>query len=823
MRPRVLLVIVWALAAPLLAASPASADIFGPISLVSEGALGAGEPQQAEYAHDTAISEDGRYVVFDGSIGGVTGVWRRDLQTGALQQVAGGDAELPSVSEDGRYVSFTSNEGASLSAITFGLSGERPAQATGSKEVVNVYVRDMSRQPGEAGSFILVSAANGPGEPIAPLIYQTSEPQKYGAAATGRSAISADGSEVAFVTTAVSDLAGPNTPALQVAVRYLDTNETKLVSRCLKCETGVEPAVGSSEDGEAYGAVYPGLTDAFASPPPYGEYSASPPPGASISADGSTVAWIGEDVGLQAPMLSAEHHSAHYTEPLWRRVEPGSETPTERVTGGSDPANPACIASGETSLPGNPPPSDPCQGPFYVEEQSTVTGILTSSGGQFGDFVPRLSRDGYTVAFISEAPLVSRGENYGRMRSGQPSDLYMADMRPGLTREEALTPLTELAGGEGANIAATAPIFDFDISADGEHLAFSTRRTRFILGSPALVSPPAGEPGLNELFDIDLEDSTLTRVTHGYGGLEEPAEHPHRPRAAGEEPYEDAGDGALSPALSADGSILAFSSTASNLAYGDANAPPAEQAGPLDGSDAFVVEHVSFAPLQTPQYVSPAPQVALEPTWRLGVTALIAFGRQRRAVRDHARPRRAESFGRERDARARCRGRALTQSAPHRAFAGTYGRLRRQGRTRRPGSGHACAETRQTLCRARRQERWSVSDRAPALQGARQAGVEPERDRFLRAQAVLQAALRQERRTSRKGARAMRARPSLRRGTARPRSGARAAILPLLLLWILLAALRPTGSRQPPKRPPGASPRSKPPKPTRVRPNRRRR
>ncbi len=76
--------------------------MFGPISLVSAGALGGDEPQQAEYAHDAAISGNGRYVAFDGSVGGVTGVWRRDLlRAGAIEQVAGGDAELPSISETG--------------------------------------------------------------------------------------------------------------------------------------------------------------------------------------------------------------------------------------------------------------------------------------------------------------------------------------------------------------------------------------------------------------------------------------------------------------------------------------------------------------------------------------------------------------------------------------------------------------------------------------------------------------------------------------------------------------------------------------------------
>ena len=120
---------------------PAGADVFGPISLVSEGPFG-GETQQAEYAHDPAISGNGRYVAFDGSIGGVTGVWRRDLQTGALEQVAGGDAELPSISAGGQYVSFTTNEGLSLPEVSQGKPDTSPHQ-----EPVNVYVRDMAVQP----------------------------------------------------------------------------------------------------------------------------------------------------------------------------------------------------------------------------------------------------------------------------------------------------------------------------------------------------------------------------------------------------------------------------------------------------------------------------------------------------------------------------------------------------------------------------------------------------------------------------------------------------------------------------------------------------
>ena len=62
---------VAGLAIGLLGTGAASADIFGPIGLASAGTLGSGQAQQAEYAHDSVISSNGDYVVFDGSVGGV--------------------------------------------------------------------------------------------------------------------------------------------------------------------------------------------------------------------------------------------------------------------------------------------------------------------------------------------------------------------------------------------------------------------------------------------------------------------------------------------------------------------------------------------------------------------------------------------------------------------------------------------------------------------------------------------------------------------------------------------------------------------------------
>jgi WD40-like Beta Propeller Repeat len=624
---RRLLVLSCVAPVALLTATPAGADVFGPISLASQGLLGGGEPEQADYAHDSAISGNGRYVAFDGSVGGVTGVWRCDLDTGVIEQVAGGDAELPSINENGQYVSFTTNEGKALPAITNGGPDEHPE-----REAVNVYVRDMSKSPQGEGAFTVVSATNGSEKP---LIYNEAG-TSLGSAATGRSAISADGQEVAFVTTAESDLVlspeeqrgekpiEPHTPPLQMAVRYIDTKETKLVSRCyFKCATTAEPVPVR----EGWGAVVAGISGngapSFEPPPVYAQYG-SPPPGASISADGSTVTWMGSNIAEQAPLLPQESLSTHYTEPLWRRIAPDSETPTERVTGGSDPTNPACIASGERALPANPSSSDPCQGPFATSDRITpLSGIWASGGPNHGDFVPRLSADGYTVAFISQAPLVSLGEHGNS--TGQAADLYVANMRSGLTRAEALTRLTELANASPGSeeVTTNGPIFDFDISPDGSQVAFTTRRTQFPLGSPAYVSAPAAESGMDELFDADLRDSTLTRVTHGYAGG--PSETAFVERlGSGEDPYKE-GEGALSPSFSTGGDVLAFSSTASNLAWGDGNTPPDrnEARKSADGSDAFVVERAAFGSLPTPQYISPAASgPALAPAWSLGVTAL---------------------------------------------------------------------------------------------------------------------------------------------------------------------------------------------------------
>jgi hypothetical protein len=630
--------LVVALGVPMTLPGKSAADVFGPIALVSESSA-----QQAEYAHDPAISADGRYVAFDGSIGGVEGVWRRDLQTGEVQLVVSGSegkceetkaemkraaeekvstvrvcqAELPSISANGRYVSFTTD-----TQLVPDDTNKGP----------DVYVRDMNMSTSEPGAFTLASAVDGSAQGLAYELGRQGEAQgeletaeeHYGSVASGRSALSADGRQVAFVTTSVSNLDGPGTPGLQVALRDLDSDTTQLVSVAYDPATGrpaIDPQTGDDEPVSAsagaatYGAVYApdGAAPPFAAPPAYNLTSLI---GASISADGSTVAWMGQDVGGQAPTLTGDSLPAYYAEPLWRRVADGPQAPTRRITGGSDPAAPACLASGEVVLVEPLTPADPCEGPFRSEPgASGASGIWT---GGLGDPVPQLSANGLTVAFLSQAPTFAQGADFGQNVENLPSDLFVVDMAAGLTRVQALTQLTELAGANLTDLSTTAPIVDLGISPDGGQVAFTTRRTSFPLGSPAYVSARAAVPGMVELFDADLANDTLTRVTQSFEGG--PAEHPHGAVIPGKDPYGDT-DGALSPSFSGDGDILAFSSTASNLVYGDGNTPPGGVR--FDGADAFVVGRIDFAGDPAQQYVSPPPPgPPLQAAWLLGVTAV---------------------------------------------------------------------------------------------------------------------------------------------------------------------------------------------------------
>ncbi|HTZ88104.1 MAG TPA: hypothetical protein VMB05_15665 [Solirubrobacteraceae bacterium] len=584
MKLRALLATLLASSALVTVAEPALAG-FGPIRLQSVGPL-----DQFEGASEPAIAAGSGYLAFAGTLDGVKGVFRKNLQSGEVQLVAGGstyapaegaptDASAPSISANGRYVSFTSTTPLTAAAHA------------GS----NVYVRDMGTASdgtactAEAESarrcaFELASALSTPGATTEGLTYYSGA----GAVASGRDALSADGREVAFVIQGESNLtseAGGSTPAvhtpgLQVAVRYLDTHETMLVSAKRDRGTGAMtelpvPEGAVTSDGQA--------------------------PGASLSADGTTVAWLGAHIPAQAPTLSDEaqkieqddEHAAQdlaYDEPLWRRIAAGPTSPTRRIVGGGDPLAPGCPPDGTLAL-------SACRGPFPGLADELRGGVESSLGWvtvHGYDPVPQLSADGWTAALLGDPP-------------NSTSNAFVVDMHEGLSRVQAVlqltrevpVPFTYNPGSVVGPYTATAGnVYDVTISPDGSRVAFATEREQFPLAPPFFAEAPLAQLGVAELYQVDLRSEALVRVTHGT----------HDGPSTGS-------SGAGSPSYTADGRTLAFGDGASNLVAGDAN----------ETGDVFTVT-ATEPETDTPGSVAIGPAAAPRTPpaeWRLSVVAIV--------------------------------------------------------------------------------------------------------------------------------------------------------------------------------------------------------
>ncbi len=395
-----------------------------------------------------------------------------------------------------------------------------PADANGS---VDVYVRDMSKPATEAGAYALVSALDGGGDGASYVPPGVSLPgADPGAENSPGVAISADGTRVAFVTAAASNLpegGATDTPEGQLFVRDLTAQTTTLLS------ANRNPGTGTMTTEPAGGAL-----------------------GAAISADGTTVAWTGRNAAAQTRFLSGENTDPSFNYYLWRRAPFGPNDPTRRITGLSDPDDPVCRQLEEED-PGmttvfNPGSTGPCFGPLTDQEGNRTD--ITSQ-------LPALSGDGYTVAFLSGAgprPLLS---------SAPGLDLYVTDMRPGISRKQGTVELTRDAFS--GDLATNLPLSSVAMSPGGRYLALTTGRTQFALPALQLVGTPRAVPGPQELYVVDLQSRTIERATHSI---------------AGGDVNGGAQDGVT---ISADGSRLAFSSFASNLFNGDAN----------QRADAFVV------------------------------------------------------------------------------------------------------------------------------------------------------------------------------------------------------------------------------------------
>jgi hypothetical protein len=530
MRCALLPIAGWAVALAWLVAPASAPASWGNAADAVDGAqLISADYNRLEQGDDStvfaAISADGRYVAFqtlarnffaddDPDPPGqyrAGGVFRFDLQTRALQKVADGDlfaeegvvesneflrlgASNPSISAAGRYVAFATAE----SLI--------PADVN---DNVDVYVRDMALPVGAPGAFDLASARDGGnvpagyGPPAFP--FPGSEP---GADISRGVAISADGSKVAFRTEAPSDLparAGADVPGGQIFLRDRVADTTTLVTAVRNSETGAmtaEPAGGAL--------------------------------GAALSADGTTVAWTGNNAEAQTRFLGGENPASTFFYYLWRRVGDGPTAQTRRITGLADPDDPACPSGSVTNF--DQTSTGPCYGPL-TDQESNRAGIASQ--------LPALSGDGYTVAFLTGSG--PRPQAF----TGPGLDLYVTDMRPGLSRKASTVELTrDTIGGDPAT---SPPIDSIALSPGGRYLALTAVRTKFALPALQLLGEPRAVPGPRELYLADLQARTLERVAHSSLGGDIDA---------------DVQNGVT---LSSDGARVAFTAFAGNLFFGDAN------------------------------------------------------------------------------------------------------------------------------------------------------------------------------------------------------------------------------------------------------------
>lgn len=586
----------------LLLAGSASAE-FTPASLASGTAT-----LQFESAEAPALAREGGYLAFQGKLAGVSGVWRRNLQTGAIEPVAtayagedpglgaptpalsASDAAAPSISADGRYVAFTTTS--DLEPERINSAGEPEGEPASDEGCPEVYVRDMDLPANAEGAYTLASALGKSG---AGILFAGECPSKggefalAGAQAAPGVALSANGRSVAFTVLSQSNLArgatcapatpaaecAPETPASQVAVRNLESDITTLVSVTPEGQPvpggGAFPSTASQRiSGLRIGSNEMGS-----------EITGST---AAISGNGSTIAWLGTDVPEQVPGSAAEIDSdtnhiegedpaPYEAEPLWRRIEGNEGSFTRRLLAGA--GLDFFFNRGETNTE-------------FVRGGSFV------ATGSAPVFLPlALSEDGDTAAFVANAPhpaaLVSLE------RSGQfppQTDAYAVRVSDDPALAPQVIPLTETpdydvpAGGGSYGF-----ISDVSVSPDGDRIAFDSERTQMTLPTLALISPPAAT---SQTYEANLELGTLQRVITTYDGAEPSGAAP----------------GLLS--FSEKDGVLAFTSGATNLFYGDAVIAP----------EVYLAQEIPYNAQPAPEHLETAPNEPLpQQEWKLNATA----------------------------------------------------------------------------------------------------------------------------------------------------------------------------------------------------------
>lgn len=171
---------------------------------------------------------------------------------------------------------------------------------------------------------------------------------------------------------------------------------------------------------------------------------------------------------------------------------------------------------------------------IFVKDLATGTLTLVSSSdtgveGNAGSFLPSLSADGSTVAFLTSSTNLGEGD------TSNDDDIYVKDLTTG-SLTLASTSATGAKGNGGVN-----GIAQLELSAAGTHVAFSTRSTDF------------DEGDTDTAFDLYVKDLTTGALT-----------------LASTSDTGSKGDAnSIVRSVSADGSRVAFVSPSTNFGEGD--------------------------------------------------------------------------------------------------------------------------------------------------------------------------------------------------------------------------------------------------------------
>jgi Tol biopolymer transport system component len=412
---------------------------------------------------------------------------------------------------------------------------------------------------------------------IAPLHAATGDTTRVSVSSSGAQAngdtlalsVSSDGMRVAFSSTASNLVSGDDNARADVFVHDRETADTELAS----VSQGGGPGNGESDspsispDGRyvafasAATDLVPGDTNARSDIYVYdrvtgdmervsvksnGEEVNGDSSSPSVSTDGWEIAFssiasdlVSSDTNARRDIFVRERRN-----PTTRRVS----VSTSGVQGDRDSHTPAISSNGRyvafASSATNLVLGDTNgRSDIFVHDRqtrATARVSVTSRGGQGnGDSTaPSISTDGRYVAFLSTSSNLVSGDTNARI------DVFVHDRQTGETRRVSVS----TAGVQGDGDATAA-----SISPDGRYVAFASSATTLVASD---------DNGYGDIYVHDMRRGRTTRVSVSSIGVQ----------ATGE---------SRAPAISNDGSAVAFVSHAPNLVIGDTNAR----------SDAFVHEY----------------------------------------------------------------------------------------------------------------------------------------------------------------------------------------------------------------------------------------